>query len=135
MLTFRVLAFRQSESKRQHSNLFTVANLPLVSNSVEKPNIRKKRRQDKGYAFLKEPNSKTRNNKQTKQSFLTVRSFSSLLSDIDLFLQRFQTTTKAKTKRETYAHFFERLCKHIRSLKRGREMVSLIETRRLQNVE
>ena len=27
-------------SKRQHSNLFTVANLPLVINPVDKPNIR-----------------------------------------------------------------------------------------------
>ena len=29
-----------NRSKRQHLNLFTVANLPLVINSVHKPNIR-----------------------------------------------------------------------------------------------
>ena len=30
----------KGNSKRQPSNLFTVANLPLVINSVDKPNIR-----------------------------------------------------------------------------------------------
>ena len=50
MLTFRALALCRSESeripsdegltpsKRQHSNLFTAANLPLGINSVDKPN-------------------------------------------------------------------------------------------------
>ena len=43
MLMFQALALRQGRglsSKRQNSNLFTVANLPLVINSVYKPNIR-----------------------------------------------------------------------------------------------
>ena len=40
MLMFLALALRQSQrSKRQHSNRFTVANLPLVTNSVDKPKI------------------------------------------------------------------------------------------------
>ena len=49
VLTFGALALCHSglapmtkvlRSKRRHSNLFTVANLPLVINSVDKPSIR-----------------------------------------------------------------------------------------------
>ena len=41
---------KRLRSKRQHSNLFTVANLPSVINSVDKPNIRSSFLDDSGLA-------------------------------------------------------------------------------------